>query len=382
MYYLSLKILRIKNIHTMPRQGLTLVEMVIAMSLMTVVFASLVPMFGQMRKSWDSKQTAAETMQNGRILMDHIQRNISEAVKITAVSDSSETDGYIEFENNDSETLRYDISSANSSVEYGLTGNLSELAGPVNLLRFTCYDACDLDTPMSPVTDTNSIRVIKVESTLTNQLSPEQNKTFSACIYKRANVDSGAGSTTESIYDYSNSIQGTNIYAYDGQYNHQVPSDSSTPSDALNSSEYDGIEFDDGSFHVFSVSQNGRYGLMRFVFIINEAEGDVSQISATWNGKSVNAKSGKADGASLYIWNYTDSNYELLEASADTEAEIILSGELTSNLPEYIGGAGNKTVILLAATNDQRTGNQSCELFTDYVRLNISTSSGGSGIYP
>ena len=64
---------------------------------------------------------------------------------------------------------------------------------------------------------------------------------------------------------------------------------------------------------------------MRFVFKINENQGDVSRISALWNGKSINDKSGKADGASLYIWNYSNAGYKLLEASADTESEIIVS---------------------------------------------------------
>ncbi len=364
------------------RRGLTLMEMIIALSLMTIVFASVAPMFAQMRNSWDSKQAAAETMQNGRILIEHMQRNLSKAVKITAVSDSSETDGYIEFENNDAETLRYDIDGTTSYAEFGQAGDLSELAGPVSSLQFTCFDACDLDIPMSPVTDTNSIRIVKVEAAFRNQLSSEQDKTFSACIYIRTNGNSGSGSTTESVYDYSNRIQGTNINAYDGQNNQQAPSDSVTPSNVLNSGEYDDIEFEDGNFHVFSISQNGRYGLIRFVFMIDESEIDVSQISTTWNGKSVNAKSDKADGASLYIWNYTNSEYELLEVSADTEDEIALNGELTCSLSEYTGGAGNNTVTLLVATNDQRTDDQSCELFTDYIKLNISVSSGGSGIYP
>ena len=74
---------RINTNFTWSGKGLTLVEMIIALSLMAIIFASVVPLFGQMRDSWDSKQAAAETMQNGRILMEHIQRNLSKAVRIT-----------------------------------------------------------------------------------------------------------------------------------------------------------------------------------------------------------------------------------------------------------------------------------------------------------
>ena len=92
MRYLPKKILLIKNKAIAIRRGLTLVEMIIAMSLMTIVFASIIPVFGLISDSWDSKQAAADVMQNGRILIDHIQRNLSQAVKIVAVSDSSEAD--------------------------------------------------------------------------------------------------------------------------------------------------------------------------------------------------------------------------------------------------------------------------------------------------
>jgi type II secretory pathway pseudopilin PulG len=79
------------------RGALTLLEMVMALAMMAIVFAAIVPLFRQIRDGWDSKQAAAETLQNGRILIDHMNRNLAKAVKITAVSDSSEPNGYIEF---------------------------------------------------------------------------------------------------------------------------------------------------------------------------------------------------------------------------------------------------------------------------------------------
>ncbi len=162
-------------------------EMIIAMSIITIVFASILPLFGQIRNSWDSKQVAAETLQNGRILIDHLNRNLSKAVIITAISDSSETNGYIEYEDNDTENIRYDVNSTTNYVEFGPVNNLSDLAGPVSQLQFTCYDACDLDNHLSPVTDANIIRVVKVETTVTGSASPGQDKTFTAWAYLRTN---------------------------------------------------------------------------------------------------------------------------------------------------------------------------------------------------
>jgi len=174
--------------HRVSGRGLTLVEMIIALAMMGIVFAAILPLFGQIRNSWDSKQAAAETLQNGRILIDHLNRTLSKAVRITAVSDPSQANGYIEFEDNDANDLRYDVNSTTDYVEFGYVGDLSDMAGPVNKLQFTCYDACDLDTALDVSTaDLNDIRFVKVETTLTNSRAGSQNKTLFASAYLRTN---------------------------------------------------------------------------------------------------------------------------------------------------------------------------------------------------
>ncbi|MFZ0034624.1 MAG: LamG-like jellyroll fold domain-containing protein [Sedimentisphaerales bacterium] len=170
--------------------GLTLVEMVIAIALMVIIFAAVVPSFRAILNSWDSKAGTAETLQNGRILIDHLNRNLSKAVKTTSVSSPSQTSGFIVFKDNDGNSWRYDVNSTTSYVEFGRVGSLSDLAGPVSLLTFTCYDACGLDTN-TPTMDVNTIRVVKVRATLTNSATLGQDKTFTASAYLRANANNG-----------------------------------------------------------------------------------------------------------------------------------------------------------------------------------------------
>ncbi len=163
--------------------AITLLEMVIAMAIITIIFAAVVPQFRVINNSWASKQGNAEVLQNGRVLIDHINRNLSKAVKITAVSDSTETNGFIEFEDNDGNNLRYDIAD-NNYVEFGPAGDLSDLAGPVSSLQFTCYDSNDF---MNPTTDVNSIRLVEVQTTLPNSATLGQDKTFTTSVYLRTN---------------------------------------------------------------------------------------------------------------------------------------------------------------------------------------------------
>ena len=122
---------------------MTLVETTVAMAVTVVVFAALVPLFRGITNTWDTRQGNADLIQNGRVLIDHLHTQLSQAKRIIHVSSSSVTNGYIEFKGNDDNTYRYDIAGSHY-VEFGQTGSLSDLAGPVSSLRFTCYDAADL----------------------------------------------------------------------------------------------------------------------------------------------------------------------------------------------------------------------------------------------
>lgn len=175
------------------RQGMTLVEMLMSMVILMVVFAVIAPQFRVIQNSWSSKRENTEVIQNGRVLMDHITFNLTQADRITAVSDLSETNGYIEFEDNDGNAMRYEIDANNYAV-FGPVGSLSELAGPVSQLQFSCYDACDLDTALEAPIDVNQVRTVKVQSTVINSAALGSDQSFIAQAYLRTNYSGGGGS--------------------------------------------------------------------------------------------------------------------------------------------------------------------------------------------
>ena len=162
--------------------GTTLVELVVAIAMLAVVMGAITPLVMHTRRSWDTWQNNSEAVQNGRVLMDHMHRTLAEATQITAVSNASESNGYIQFVDNNSTTLRYQITS--NYVEFGEPGSLALLAGPVNQLQFTCYDDNDLSTA---ITDVNAIRYVKVASTVTHAAAEGLNKVFTTSAYLRAN---------------------------------------------------------------------------------------------------------------------------------------------------------------------------------------------------
>ena len=109
-------------------KALTLLEMVIAMAIMAIVFAAIVPLFRAILNSWDSKAGAAETVQNGRVLMDHLHRKLSAAVRITAVSDSGEGMGGYKAATGVSETPSVDSQNNDYSGRQALVGFVVQAA--------------------------------------------------------------------------------------------------------------------------------------------------------------------------------------------------------------------------------------------------------------
>ena len=119
-----------------PSAGTTTVELVVAIAMLTLVTAAIMPVLGHVPRSWDTWQNDSETVQNGRVPIDPVHRNLAEATKITAASSASESSGYIQFVNNTPGDLvahwKLDGTSgttASDSSGMGNHGTLKNMAG-------------------------------------------------------------------------------------------------------------------------------------------------------------------------------------------------------------------------------------------------------------
>lgn len=164
--------------------GLTMLEMVMALAIMAIVFAAILPQFKNIQNSWASRRGIADALQNGRVFTDHINHSLAQAARITAVSDPAETEGFIEFEDNNGDTMRYQLSNDNFT-QFGDPSALYDLAGPVTNLQFTCYAITDLDTP---ITDPDQVRFVKVETSFANLSSLGTDRNFTSQVFLRTNT--------------------------------------------------------------------------------------------------------------------------------------------------------------------------------------------------
>jgi len=161
---------------------------------------------------------------------------------------------------------------------------------------------------------------------------------------------------------------GTDKWAFEGEVS-GTPATANDPDGAIGS--YSNIRADDGTYETYVTSTNGKYAAQRFNFSIDDNEESwITKINVTWKGKGWHDRNGYADGANLSIWNFTSGEYELLQASANTDVEVTLTGEKTSSISNYIG-AGNVTVLVEQTSPDYYDYEHS-HIETDYVKLVVT----------
>ncbi|MEN6444272.1 MAG: DUF3344 domain-containing protein [Methanoregula sp.] len=167
------------------------------------------------------------------------------------------------------------------------------------------------------------------------------------------------------LYDFSGNysgVVGSTLFAYQGNVSANPPTSVIVPSTIFSSSDYSRIALYDNLRS--SQTEHVDYAAHRFNFTINEAAGDVTNLTATWIGRGNGGV--PYNGAKLYIWNWATSSYEFLQSSSSTSDET-LSGSETTSLSNYINS--DKKVILLVVQNRQAGGGTSSRLDSNYVRL-------------
>ncbi len=147
-------------------------ELTVATAIMATVFAALMPLFAGIRRSTEARWTGLEMIQNARVLNEHLSRYLAQTRRIVAVSASGNDAGYIELEGTDGVVYRYAVGSRHY-VEFGPVGKLCELAGPVEYLRFACYNDTNFERPL-PTPD--GVRLVTWEAGLKSDDSRVQSK--------------------------------------------------------------------------------------------------------------------------------------------------------------------------------------------------------------
>ena len=195
------------------RYGLSLVELIVAFAIIVIIFAAVVPQFRAIRKSWSSTEARAEIIQNGRVLAEHITRNLAAAKQIVRVSPSGTTTGFIVFKDNNDIQKCYMFS--DRYVVFGVVDSEEQLAGPVDRFQISCWDVNDFN---NPTIDGNDIRFVQIETDFSNADVPGADRTFSSEVFIQANVPQDQNTIDimvksaqpNTVFDYNAGDEGCN----------------------------------------------------------------------------------------------------------------------------------------------------------------------------
>ncbi|MFA5292967.1 MAG: LamG-like jellyroll fold domain-containing protein [Phycisphaerae bacterium] len=168
-------------------KAFSLVELMVAMAIMVLIFAAIVPQFRAIRNSWATTEESSTIIQNAGVLAEHINRNLATAKQIVSVSSSSIASGFIVFKDNLGATKKYMVSSG--YVVFGDAGSEQQLAGPVSKFKISSYS---INPSVALTTDANTIRLVKVETDFVNS-STGANKTFITSVYLPTNASTHCG---------------------------------------------------------------------------------------------------------------------------------------------------------------------------------------------
>jgi type II secretory pathway pseudopilin PulG len=184
---------RIKN-----RTAFSLVELLLAFAIIVIVFAAVVPQFRAIRNSWAGAEAGATIIQNGRVLAEHLSRNISAAKYIDNVSADGEPKGDITFIDNNDVKKRYAFSGDYVVFDSGDGSGEQQLAGPVKKFQISCYDVNAVSTK-----DINDIRLVRFETDFPNDNALGSDKTFSSEVFIRTNDQAAAVLRGDTFEPYS-----------------------------------------------------------------------------------------------------------------------------------------------------------------------------------
>lgn len=200
--------------------GFTIVELLIVVAVMALLTAALSPLFRTSYQAWRVGDRRAEVIQNARLGMDKISRELKQAKKITGVSADSVSQGYITFLDYDenAKAFRYD----GGYLAYDSGSGLSTLAGPIESLYFSCYesDGTTLTTSLA------NISTIVAQMVTSDEEGEVGSLTSTDRIYLRkrkgwVQIDWSGGKTTPTLLNGTWEANYSFYYEDDDQANNQ-----------------------------------------------------------------------------------------------------------------------------------------------------------------
>jgi len=185
------------------RQGFTLIEVLFVVALIAVLLAAITPYLRAFHISWQSADRRGEVIQNARVGMDKMIKELRRAGSFVSIQSSVLT--FIDVDNN---VITYQLNGGN--LERNCV-DLAILAGSVDDLGFTYYDASGTETA-----STDEVKSVEISLTVSDSEGVVDPLSFISMAFARSTtVGMGEGyqlsknsdfSTSDTIFDTSDTF--------------------------------------------------------------------------------------------------------------------------------------------------------------------------------
>jgi len=146
---------------------MTLLELIIASTMMTMVLVSVSVILRTSRSAWSAHESDFVRMETAHATVRHVVRAMRQAVAVTGLTTGNS--GTLTIEDNDGKTWVWRHENSSSTVLYGENTAKSLLGENVVSLRFEGFEA-DAATPTTTLGDIQCVRI-----TATVQLDRDTN---------------------------------------------------------------------------------------------------------------------------------------------------------------------------------------------------------------
>jgi PGF-pre-PGF domain-containing protein len=165
------------------------------------------------------------------------------------------------------------------------------------------------------------------------------------------------------IYDYSTGAQ-VDKWAYSGDAgNDGPPADNTTPSTDIGEGNYAGIASSDDNNYTFTgIGSAISNPTIRFYILISEDPASVTQLDYSWEGYGAAGQT-----AAFYIWNVTNSTWELVGSHTNGTDTTISGTKTSADVGNYIAPEG---AVQLLAVNET---NRATVISTDYIKVVVTS---------
>jgi len=169
--------------HRVPNKarGMSLLEVIIASTILTVVVSSVTILMRTGRDAWQANSDDQARLEAAHATVRHVVRRVRQATSVIAISSASDTSGTISVLMETGEIYVWNHDSGSDEVHFGVTSASSLLGENVTQLKFTGYEA-DATTASTTVSD---IQAIKIEAQISLPRETSGTKTITSWAWIR-----------------------------------------------------------------------------------------------------------------------------------------------------------------------------------------------------